>query len=86
VLKCGFFKVKVKNTIWDYPEPFEMEVYAQESDIDGYHHVNNSVYLRWMDECAREHSKALGIDTANASEFQIVILVDGVTLTGAALN
>ena len=54
---------------WDYPEPFVTEVSVQENDIDGYRHVNNSVYVRWMDTCAREHSKVLGIDTADALEL-----------------
>jgi len=58
-----------KHASWDYANPFVIQVSAQEGDIDGYQHVNNSVYLRWMDECAVEHSKALGVDTADAGEF-----------------
>jgi len=64
--------VELKNTnysSWDYPNPFVLQVSVKENDIDGYQHVNNSVYVRWMDECAREHSKALGIDTADAAEL-----------------
>ena len=54
---------------WDYPDPFVIRVCALESDIDGYEHVNNSVYVRWMDECAREHSKSIGIDTSEAGKL-----------------
>ena len=54
---------------WDYPEPFVISVSAHEGDIDSYRHVNNSVYVRWLDECARKHSKAVGIDTEDASEL-----------------
>lgn len=54
---------------WDYPNPFIIEVTAEETDIDSYNHVNNSVYVRWFDECAREHSKAVGVDTDTAAEL-----------------
>lgn len=54
---------------WDFPKPFVISVYAQPCDIDGYEHVNNSVYVRWMDECAREHSKSIGIDPADAGKL-----------------
>jgi len=30
-------------------------------DIDGYGHVNNAVYVRWLDEAAWAHSTALGL-------------------------
>jgi acyl-CoA thioester hydrolase len=31
------------------------------ADIDAYDHVNNSVYLAWLDRAAWSHSAALGI-------------------------
>ena len=46
---------------WDLPETFVHRVSAVGSDIDAYGHVNNSVYLRWLDETAWAHSKALGV-------------------------
>ena len=54
---------------WDRPDPFVISVSAEENDIDSYQHVNNSVYVRWLDECAREHSRAVGIDTEDAAEL-----------------
>ena len=54
---------------WDYPDPFVIGITALPEDIDGYNHVNNSVYLRWMDDCSRLHSQAVGIDTENARDF-----------------
>lgn len=54
---------------WDFPNPFIIEVAAEASDIDSYNHVNNSVYVRWFDECARQHSKAVGVDTDAAREL-----------------
>jgi acyl-CoA thioester hydrolase len=52
---------------WDYPDPYLIRVVVGKTDIDSYQHANNSVYVRWFDECAREHSKAVGIDTEEAS-------------------
>ena len=52
---------------WDYPDPFLIRVVVGNADIDSYRHANNSVYVRWFDECAREHSKAVGIDTEDAA-------------------
>jgi len=46
---------------WDLPSPFIYPVSAIASDIDAYGHVNNSVYLRWLDETAWAHSAALGV-------------------------
>lgn len=71
---------------WDFPNPFVIEVTAQESDIDSYQHVNNSVYIRWLDECARENSKAVGIDPDTASElgFGMAVRDSHVTYLAAA--
>ena len=40
----------------------ELEVRA--ADIDAYDHVNNAVYLTWLDRAAWSHSAALGIPLA----------------------
>jgi len=49
------------TTAWDLPSPFVHRVTAAPADIDAYGHVNNSVYLRWLDETAWAHSTALGV-------------------------
>jgi acyl-CoA thioester hydrolase len=49
---------------WDLPSPFIHRLSAQAPDIDAYGHVNNSVYLRWLDETAWAHSSALGVTSA----------------------
>ncbi len=54
---------------WDHPDPFVIEVMVQKEHIDSYLHVNNSVYISWLDECARENSKQAGIDPDAASDF-----------------
>ncbi|MEM7097256.1 MAG: thioesterase family protein [Pseudomonadota bacterium] len=46
---------------WDHPEPFFIEVAVTPADIDSFNHVNNTVYLRWLTECAWAHSAAVGL-------------------------
>ena len=38
----------------------------QPEDIDAYQHVNNAVYLTWLDRAAWSHSGALGVPLAHA--------------------
>ncbi|MBV6417545.1 MAG: hypothetical protein CMLOHMNK_02275 [Steroidobacteraceae bacterium] len=38
-----------------------IELAVQPSDIDAYRHVNNAVYLTWLDRAAWSHSAALGL-------------------------
>lgn len=46
---------------WDLPSPYVHAVTAGTADIDAYRHVNNAVYVRWLDEAAWAHSSALGL-------------------------
>ena len=46
---------------WDLPSPFIHERVAVHTEIDGYGHVNNVVYIAWMDDCAWAHSTERGI-------------------------
>ena len=46
---------------WDLPSPFIHERVAHHAEIDGYGHVNNVVYVAWMDDCAWAHSTERGI-------------------------
>lgn len=39
-------------------QTFEINVAVQASDIDGQNHVNNTVYLRWVQEVATAHWEA----------------------------
>lgn len=54
---------------WDYPEPFVIEVTASEEDIDGYGHVNNAVYVSWLDRCAFEHCDEVGLTADQCREL-----------------
>jgi acyl-CoA thioester hydrolase len=46
---------------WDLPRPHIVALAVQPADIDAYRHVNNSVYLAWLDRAAWSHSAALGL-------------------------
>jgi acyl-CoA thioester hydrolase len=39
-------------------QPFEIKVAVRPADIDGQNHVNNTVYLRWVQEVATAHWEA----------------------------
>ena len=38
-----------------------IELAVEAADIDAYEHVNNAVYLTWLDRAAWSHSAALGV-------------------------
>ncbi len=46
---------------WDHPDPFVTEVTALPGDVDSYGHVNNAVYLKWLERCAWAHSASVGL-------------------------
>src|ERR1700742_3628669 len=46
---------------WDRPDPHVVTLEVVASDIDAYNHVNNSVYLTWMDQVAWSHATSLGV-------------------------
>jgi acyl-CoA thioester hydrolase len=46
---------------FDHPAPHVIELTVRPEDIDEYDHVNNAVYLTWLDRAAWSHSAALGV-------------------------
>lgn len=46
---------------YDFPTPHFIELEVEAGDIDAYDHVNNAVYLTWLDRAAWSHSAALGV-------------------------
>lgn len=46
---------------FDHPAPHVIELEVEAADIDAYQHVNNAVYLTWLDRAAWSHSAALGV-------------------------
>ena len=55
---------------WDFPAAHIVELSVQPQDIDAYGHVNNSVYLTWLDRCAWSHSAALGVPVAECTRLR----------------
>jgi acyl-CoA thioester hydrolase len=45
----------------DLPDAHVVELTVRSQDIDAYGHVNNAVYLTWLDQAAWSHSAALGV-------------------------
>ena len=48
-------------TPWDFSNPHIVTLEVLAADIDAYDHVNNSVYLAWLDRAAWSHSGTLGL-------------------------
>jgi len=46
---------------WDLPAPFTFGLTVVPAEIDSYQHVNNAVYVTWLDRAAWAHSAELGI-------------------------
>ena len=46
---------------FDHPAAHVIELQVQAADIDAYGHVNNAIYLTWLDRAAWSHSAALGV-------------------------
>ena len=55
---------------WDLPAAHVVPVEVADADIDAYGHVNNSVYLRWMDGAAWSHSAALGLSIEDCTRMR----------------
>jgi acyl-CoA thioester hydrolase len=47
---------------WDYAGPFVRRTRVEKADVDALQHTNNTIYVRWCEECAWEHSASLGMD------------------------
>lgn len=54
---------------WDWPQPFTACYRAQPEHIDELRHVNNAVYVQWMEDCAWQHSISLGLGLQAFSEL-----------------
>lgn len=48
------------------PFVFELPLQVQEEDLDGLNHVNNVVYLRWVQDVATAHWRAAATEEALA--------------------
>jgi len=51
--------------VWDHPHPFTLSTRVTAADIDGLQHTNNTVYVKWCERVAWQHSESLGLDIAS---------------------
>ena len=49
------------QSLMGQPASHVVEIEVLATDIDAYQHVNNSVYLSWLDRAAWSHSAQLGV-------------------------
>ena len=58
-----------------YParKPFELTIAVQPEDIDQLDHVNNVVYLRWVQEAATLHWNTFASETLKAAILWVVV-------------
>lgn len=59
----------MSDIAWDLPNPFVLSFSARPEDIDGYGHVNNTVYLKWIDAVGWAHSDAAGMSAEQCREL-----------------
>lgn len=55
---------------WEHASPHVVAVDVVDADIDAYGHVNNAVYLQWLDRAAWSHSAALGLSIAECTRLR----------------
>ena len=60
---------------WALPEPFVMDIHVADEAIDAYQHVNNSEYLRWVEQISWAHSEALGLSLERYRELDRAMVV-----------
>ncbi len=60
---------KLSAGVWDHPGPFTIDVTVTADDLDAYRHVNNVVYIRWLERCAWAHSAAVGYPESRCVEM-----------------
>ncbi|MCH4810625.1 acyl-CoA thioesterase [Vreelandella neptunia] len=60
---------------WVLPEPFVIDIRVGDESIDAYHHVNNSEYLRWVEQISWAHSEVLGLSIERYRELDRAMVV-----------
>jgi acyl-CoA thioester hydrolase len=79
-------RVVVADWQWDRTNPFVIEVEVTTECVDGYGHVSNHHFLRWMTECAFAHSDAVGLPASTCREMRRGMAVRDISvhLSGSA--
>lgn len=60
---------------WPHPNPFILEHRVKSDELDFLNHVNNKVYLAWMEHIAWQHSLSVGIDYDQQKEQGKIMVV-----------
>lgn len=60
---------------WDLEQPFIIDIRVQADDIDELGHANNAVYVRWLEECAWQHSQSLGLGLPEYQQLNRAMVV-----------
>ncbi|SDN49393.1 acyl-CoA thioesterase [Vreelandella arcis] len=60
---------------WALPDPFVTDIDVTDEAIDAYRHVNNSEYLRWIEQISWAHSEALGLSLKRYRELDRAMVV-----------
>lgn len=60
---------------WDGKPRFEMSFVAPESDVDELGHVSNVAIVRYVQDVAKAHSEAVGLDLATYQAMGVVFVV-----------
>lgn len=60
---------------WDHLQPYTVTVSVKPADIDALGHANNTAYVRWMEQCAWQHSAALGLDITHYHSLDRAMIV-----------
>lgn len=55
--------------LFDFPDPHVIRVHPSSRDTDGYGHVNNSVFLLWLDRCVWSHCEDISMDAKRCHEL-----------------
>jgi acyl-CoA thioester hydrolase len=59
----------VTDDLWDHADPFTITVTVAPTAIDSYGHVNNTIYIGWLEQCAWAHSAAVGFSEQKCIEM-----------------
>lgn len=60
---------------WDLEQPFICNIRVQADDIDELGHANNAVYVRWLEDCAWQHSQSLGLGLPEYQQLNRAMVV-----------
>ena len=60
---------------WHFPNPFIQMHTVQVDELDFLGHVNNKIYLAWMEKLAWEHAKSVGISHEKQRELNRIMAV-----------